>query len=49
MDAKELARFARENKINTYVTETIKLLDIDSNTAIALENDDLGDMAPIVN
>ena len=46
MDAKELARFARENKINTYVTETIKLHDIDGNTAIALENDDLGDMAP---
>ena len=49
MDAKELARFARENKINTYVTETIKLHDIDGNTAIALENDDLGDMALIVN
>ena len=46
MDAKELARFARENKINTYVTETIKLHDIDGNTAIALEIDDLGDMAP---
>ena len=46
MDAKELARFARENKINTYVTEIIKFHDIDGNTAMALENDDLGDMAP---
>ena len=40
---KELARFARENKINTYVTETIKLHDIDGNTAM-MKNDDLGDM-----
>ena len=45
MDAKELAKFARKNKINTFVRETIKLNDIDGKTAIELDDDIIQDMA----
>ena len=43
MDAKELAKFARKNKINTFVRETIKLNDIDGKTAIELDDDIIQD------
>ena len=45
MDAKELSKFARKNKINTFVRETIKLNDIDGKTAIELDDDIIQDMA----
>ena len=43
MDAKELSKFARKNKINTFVRETIKLNDIDGKTAIELDDDIIQD------